>query len=770
MEVTHLLLPSDLELHTPVLHLAEVGHRGALAHVGRNRLIHQHAVGVLDIVVYAEGQAAVEETGVETEIVLLGLLPANGGVGESARGLAVLHRSAAVGTEIVILVAVHQGRVTEVTDVLVTVLAPAGAELELVDPARTVVLEPRLVGDVPTQRSGREGGPLVARAEAGRTVAADRELEHVALVVVVVETEEIGGQALVVVAAGAAVHLLIRARTDGGIDVGLGRIGLEQLVVAAGNITIRIAHSGLAEHGADAVLAKLLAVGEIILRLPAEAAVHRAAHVALLEDAHRTAVVREAVPVAAPEAQVHAVAGLELETGEDIQLGTEVGDEFIRIALAVGVGVQLGQRVGQLLETGRRHGEYASVLVHDGGRMGSEDRCSGGVVGIDGNRRVEADGGTQDGTILGVGLDARGNNAGVCDIGGERQFIEEIARVRLIRDVAVVGTESQALIVGLAIIAADDTVLLEIAQGNEIGGLLGAAAHGQLMLRDGRVEIEGLRLPVGALAGSRNLSCGIHRGAAVVDAGLVHDHHVLGGVEHFLLSPRVLPSIAAIIGNGGLALLAAARGHENYTVGRAGTVDSRGSGVFQDFHGSDVGRVQIVDASVNRHAVHDVERIGIVDGADAADLDLGTGTRLAGGLRDLYAGDLALEGVVDRRCAHRVEGFAVHFGDGCGHDALLLDTVADDHGLFQHLGVILKDDAEFAGRRSGHVLAPVADAGHFQGSTLRRAEGESSVHVGHGAVGRAALHYKSADNRLPCRVHDDSFDGDALGQGCQAQS
>ena len=435
------------------------------------------------------------------------------------------------------------------------------------------------------------------------------------------------------------------------------------------------------------MLAKLLAVGEIVLGLPAQAFVHAHVDPAGQRLVHRALVLLETVAAVAPESEVHAVAALEPEAREDVQFGAEVGHELVGLVEGVGRRVQVGDRVGQLLVAGRRQGVDAAVGGHDGRRVLRQDAGRLGLGGKHRDGRVERHGRTEDRTELGVGGDARRIDVGVGDVRREGELVEIVAVLRLEGDVGIVGAERQTVEIGLAVVAAHDAVLLEVAQGQEIGGLVGAAAHGQLVLRDGGVVVEGLVLPVGTLAGGGDFGRGIERLAAVVDAALVHDHHVFGGVEDFLLAPGVLPAVAAVVGDGGLALLAAARGHEHDAVGGTGAVDGGGSRVFEDLDGSDVGRVQVVDAAVNGHSVHDIERIGIVDGADAADLDLRAGTGLAGGLRDLDAGHLALEGVVDRRSADRVEGVAVHLGDGCGHDALACRRSNSSQSHRWHCGV-----------------------------------------------------------------------------------
>ena len=174
------------------------------------------------------------------------------------------------------------------------------------------------------------------------------------------------------------------------------------------------------------------------------------------------------------------------------------------------------------------------------------------------------------------------------------------------------------------------------------------------MLRDRSIIIKGFVLPVRTLACRSNLGGGIERSTAVIDACLVHDDHIFLGIEDFLLSPGILPSITAVVVEGGLSLDAVTGSHQDHTVGGTGAIDGCGGRILQDFHRLDVIGVQVVDATVDRHSVHDEERVGIVNGADTTNFDLGTGTRLAGCLSNLYTRYFAFDGIVDSGGAHLI--------------------------------------------------------------------------------------------------------------------
>ena len=187
-------------------------------------------------------------------------------------------------------------------------------------------------------------------------------------------------------------------------------------------------------------------------------------------------------------------------------------------------------------------------------------------------------------TELGVGLDAPGSDSRVGDVGSESKFVEIVPVLVLVWDIGVVGAERKAVVVGFAVVAADDTVLLIVAEGKEVSNLLGTAAYAELVLLDRGVVVEGLVLPVGTLACGCNLCESVERSVAVIGAGLVHDGHVFLCVEDFFLPPWILPSVASVICNGGFALFAGPGSDEHYAVGCTGTVDCCGSGILEDFH------------------------------------------------------------------------------------------------------------------------------------------------------------------------------------------
>ena len=66
---------AEFKLDTAVLHVTDVGQRAGLTDVTRDGHLDDHAVGLLDVVVNAEGQLVVPEAEVQAEVGLFALLP-----------------------------------------------------------------------------------------------------------------------------------------------------------------------------------------------------------------------------------------------------------------------------------------------------------------------------------------------------------------------------------------------------------------------------------------------------------------------------------------------------------------------------------------------------------------------------------------------------------------------------------------------------------------------------------------------------------------------
>ena len=461
---------------------------------------------------------------------------------------------------------------------------------------------------------------------------------------------------------------------------------------------------------------------------------------------------------------------MELEVVDQLEFAAQGAHELVAPVVVGGTG-QVRDRVHHFIIGTARDHVHAPVRVREK-LLARVDALVGGdvrILGVDAQDRGQGEGGAQRGTPLGVLRNALGGDLCVGKLVRQDQAVQEVPLIRLVpQGVARVGTEGETVVVGPVEIAAHDTFLVGVAEGKIVVHCLGSAAHGDFVGLLRGVEVEHFLLPVGALAVAERV--GVAGGVAAVDEAFVDHQRIFAGIEDLTHLPGVGDTVREIVIHVRLPLDALLRRHEDHAIGGAGAVHGAGGRIFQNFDRLDVRRVQVVDAAGDGHAVHDVDRVGGVDGADAADADPRRGARLAGGGGDRHAGGEALEGVVHARRRGDGEGFGVHFGDGGRHDALLLDAVADHHGLFQHLGVVLEDDRHGLVGGNADGLAHVADAGDFRDGALRGPEDEFTVQTRHGTVVGALLDDESAHDRLPGGVLDDTPEGDVLRQGRQAHS
>ena len=468
--------------------------------------------------------------------------------------------------------------------------------------------------------------------------------------------------------------------------------------------------------------------------------------------------------------QGHGVA--ELQAVDELEFGGQAADDLIGAAVPVRA-VQHGDRVG-LLVVGAAVGDevgHALGIADDVRIAGRIERTVAGLlglVGIDRIQRGHAQGGAQRGGVLGVGRDARGLDMGERDLVADRQLVQPVAGSRLVEQGdADVLAQGHTVIIGLVETAADGTLVGKIAAGHAVIDPAVAAGDIDVMLDDGGVLVEDGAHPIGPFP--EGIGVVVDGGVARVELALVHHDGILGGVEHGGLAPGILHAVGEVVVDDGLAFGAGLGGHEDHAVGRAGAIDGGGSGVLEDVDALDVAGVDVVDAA-GRHPVHDVERGRVVDGADTADDDRGAGARGAGVLGDLDTGGHALEHVVHPVLGLDLQVIGGHRGDGGRHHGLFLDTVADDHGFLEHLGVILEDDLHILCSVVDDYLGDIADAGNLHGGACTGGQGEIAVHTRHGTVLGTLLDHECSDNRLVGMVQYDTLQGDVLRPCCQTQS
>ena len=353
--------------------------------------------------------------------------------------------------------------------------------------------------------------------------------------------------------AKAGANLRVARAQSGVVHFVVGQVGVEGRHI----VPLRLPRL-LTEHGGDAVLAELVAVGDVVLQSPERAGV-------LLQ----TAGVLSAVPCA----QVHLrLVGLGLRPAQvvaqlsvpgDVLNGCDVGEDATRELLTVEQDVV-------------HHGQC------DGVGAGVAFLRHVGVVAVD---VVDLDVGRCDERIIDDTL------VGV----GELQVVSGLR----IRDVQTqlqprlqVGIEVGANAEAIEVRTDDGTFLVHVVTRHVVAHLVGTALGAYLMLvLQGRLE-DGV-LPVGTLAEDGGVAVGL---VGLGDFALVH-HVVIvfselaqvHDVETFHLA---VDGERAVVGELGLACLTALRGDEHNTIGTLCTVDGGGRGVLQDFHRHDVGRVQ----------------------------------------------------------------------------------------------------------------------------------------------------------------------------------
>ena len=151
-------------------------------------------------------------------------------------------------------------------------------------------------------------------------------------------------------------------------------------------------------------------------------------------------------------------------------------------------------------------------------------------------------------------------------------------------------------------------------------------------------------------------------------------------------------------------------------------------------------------------AHHKVDNLVAMTDLNGQQID-GT-TEDVAGLGDLDAGGHATE-EIHRVRLRRVRDRRVSDldrRDGSGEVLTLDRTVADDHGFFEHFGVLFQDDVETGLVSHGDRLGNVTDGRDFEDCVGGHAQGESAVDIRHRAGGRAPDDDSYADERFAVGV------------------
>ena len=136
-EIFNAIFPAKFKLKSPVFHRTEITPRFALSDISRHRHFGQHICCLLIIIVKCETQTLVKETHIHTKVSLSGSFPLNIRIGGCC-GRSTVNHGATIFTrfciiiqvglvtaaKVIILTTIHQGKITEISDRLVTILSP----------------------------------------------------------------------------------------------------------------------------------------------------------------------------------------------------------------------------------------------------------------------------------------------------------------------------------------------------------------------------------------------------------------------------------------------------------------------------------------------------------------------------------------------------------------------------------------------------------------------------------------------------------------------
>ena len=153
-------------------------------------------------------------------------------------------------------------------------------------------------------------------------------------------------------------------------------------------------------------------------------------------------------------------------------------------------------------------------------------------------------------------------------------------------------------------------------------------------------------------------------------------------------------------------------GDDHDTVGTSGAVNGRSGGVLQHVDGLDIVRVQGVEAHVHhRHAIYDQQRIGIVHGSQAPDLDGHVALGITA-VHDIDTGHPALEQLAHVGAGLVGEDRTADTGNRAGQVALLDVTVTDHHRFVQQGGTFFHDDLQEIPSVDGHFHIGISHTGN----------------------------------------------------------
>ena len=564
---------------------------------------------------------------------------------------------------------------------------------------------------------GPEVAPAVVAVQTGAAVHTVAAAQVVPVVIVVVHAAQVGDQAALGLVAAHAFGLLAVADVLAGRRREVGRVAGQVVAVLVVDLEaeqgIQVVHPG-----------EGLRIGELVgpheLVHLVEAGGHFAHHVVTVGGAGVGPV------LALGEHEVVGDGGLELEVGDELVLrpgGVEgtghpvllvvvgLGEERVAVAVADKIavpgavlvvgGVGRGDAVTGAVERGGVGGTLAvEVLVH----LGEQD--------------VRAQGQAVRSTVFHVHAAGDALHRGS---GGDTLLVHIVRGGEVLHAVGTAG--DGGLIVGVLALAEQDLVPVHIA----------APRNGGVVV-DVRIGI-GLGVGVGFAAPDGVV---VQAGPHVFPALLAAHHRT----ERHREVGHAPVGLQAHLRLAGLALLG---GDDDDAVRGAGAVQGGGRRILDDGDALDVAGVQgghDVQTGVaaghadvtaaDRNAVHHIERgIAGVEGAHAADVQRGSGTRLTGGLAELDAGCVALQHVLEGHGRDVGQFLLFHVGCRAGIGRFLEGTVTGDDNFVHQDGFGLQGNMDGAGGRDLYFLVGIAQTGDHEGGRQGGdLQGEPAVQVG----------------------------------------
>ena len=210
------------------------------------------------------------------------------------------------------------------------------------------------------------------------------------------------------------------------------------------------------------------------------------------------------------------------------------------------------------------------------------------------------------------------------------------------------------------------------------------------------------------VAGAVGLLTGQGAGVGGAHLGSVRKRNILRGTlvghSHIIkIVGRVQELIGVLLEVGGefgphadgtVTFLTPLGGNEDNAVGGTGTVDGGGTGILENFHGFDVGGIQVRHAALG--AVHNHQGTSAAaHGGTAAEDDGGTGTGVTGSLLDTQTGHGTGQGLGRIGVHTGGKGLFLDGGDGVGHlGAKLAAAVGGYHRLVQKVGILLQGNSQ----------------------------------------------------------------------------